>query len=575
MLHPAPVLVAALLSIAPGRTQAAPDLLRFVPDDAVAVVRTVGLASWAEQFGKTNVGRAFAAATVQKAGRRLWTTAMAEPGFASATVSRLEALAAALAGHAGEIVVAATADLRDLADRPPKFAVMLAMAGGDDELDALEDATRQALGAGGDERRIEGESFVVHRLADYEITAPVRRHGASFVFVGAELTLAIPEFWRERQEAHAAASELRRGPFVARFELPFLLQLKDALLPVLEQREGVPPAVVEAIVDLIGLRSLGTLTYRIAADDADVVQEAVLELRAGERGLLGALLPPRTGAAGILESLPAAARNWSAWRFDTGQVLDLYRRTFEVLRDVLPMTREQVEAKFTEFAKVRLVEDVLAHVGDEALRLEDFAPPSATGEPTLDELASHGNRGCLVLKLRDATAFAASLEKALRARGLHAGRKTEDYGDARIHRFKPLGFSLEYSIAGDVLIVGIGGGETVTQYVRSILDRVAERAKGNPRAELRPEVAARLRALPADWTMLDIGSMEELLDGLVGTFDSLTSILAEAGSEAEPWLPATIEFSRCLRAAVKANGIDVTATSTTHSQGRIVMRSAW
>jgi hypothetical protein len=130
--------------------------------------------------------------------------------------------------------------------------------------------------------------------------------------------------------------------------------------------------------------------------------------------------------------------------------------------------------------------------------------------------------------LRDGKAFADAVEKALRKRGLHAARKTEEYAGVKVHRMNLLGsYPIEYAIADQLLVLGIGGREGTQRNLRGVLDRAAAAAAGKPARDLPAPVSARLQRLPPDWCGLSVTSLLDILDA----FDALGSI---AGTVAQP-----------------------------------------
>ncbi|MBL8754075.1 MAG: hypothetical protein JNK15_12315 [Planctomycetes bacterium] len=560
--------------------QVAPDLLRHVPDDAIAVVRTVGLGGWGKGLGATGVGRMFAAPSLHEPAAALLKGLLAEVGVESESVDRLGELAVELKEHRGEVVVAAVCDVASAtADSMPDFAVLFAVAGSDEELTTIERALREVLGEDGKERRIDGEAFVVHALDDCEITAPWRHGGASFVFLGHGLDRTIPKFLRERSEPHPAAAELQQGVFAARVEVQPLVGLLRTIVDIAgEEAANVP---VGPLVELIGLSAIERVGMSIRADGEYFANEAHLEWRGAERGLFGVVLPARSERPQILDLVPAGARNWNTGLIDAEAALRLYARGFELFADVLPMSRQEIEHKFTELTKVRLVEDLLAHVGGEYLVVQDLAAVAdlETEMPEqLEKLDERAGDSVFVLQLRDGAKLALNVEKALRARGMHAGRKSEEYAGTKVYRLLLLGsMPIEYAFSGDVFVLGVGDGEATKQNLRGVLDAVALRAKGQAKVDLRPEVLAKMKGWADGWASIDVGSLEEILDGVVGNFELAATTLAEAeiDDDVMPWVGPALDLAKRMRIEARRLGLDVALSAVWTGRDRVVVRSRW
>jgi hypothetical protein len=184
---------------------------------------------------------------------------------------------------------------------------------------------------------------------------------------------------------------------------------------------------------------------------------------------------------------------------------------------------------------------------------------------------------CFVVPLRDAKLAAQNLDKALRARGMHAARKTEDYGDTKIYSLRLLGMMrVEYAFAADVFVLGLGDGEATRKNLRSVLDTVAARGKGGAATELSAAVQARLQGWPENWASIDVGDYSDVLDGLVTSLDTL---LATTEDEMEPEgrdvALRFVEFARKLRPELLRHDAAVTLVAGYSARDAYVMRSRW
>jgi hypothetical protein len=297
--------------------------------------------------------------------------------------------------------------------------------------------------------------------------------------------------------------------------------------------------------------------------------------------LFDVVLPARRTNPKLLSYLPPQAKNWNIGVFDVGALQSLYGRAFEQFGELIPQSREEFEGLFTQYTKLRLHEDLLALIGGEYLRIEDFlamSEPDTDADPSIESVDEKIGYGCFVVQVKDGKAMAQNLEKALRSRGLHAGRKTEEYGDTKIYRLSLLGsMPIEYAFAGDVFVLGLGRGESTQRNVRSVLDMVAMRAKEEAAAELPAALQTRMQGWPADWCTIDVGGMGEILDGFVGTMDGLMPMLEQAGLEPEDlgiWFHC-VEFARKLRPALARHGAEVSVTTGYSGPREYTMRSRW
>jgi hypothetical protein len=563
--------------------QGAPDPLRYVPPDAVFVLRSKGPAALRTELGGTGVGRALASQAVADAAKGLGEFLLTDLDLGDEMSLRLEKLWTAIGGHEGAIVVGASVTLPLPEGRQiPHFVVSLAAFGdGHTDLQAVAAALRGMLPP--DEGRAQtlgGIDLRVHRFDDVAVTEPVVHDGAVLMFCSDDLETAVPACVGEHPTPFPAAPELLRGAIGMQFEFQGLL---PGVLEMIAREEG-PGALVDMLpklVEELGLEAMQRVAATVYADGAQIVQEGMLEFGDGPRGVFDVFLPVRQTAPTLLRYLPSGAASFTLSSFDLEALHRLYVQMFAAHGEALPMTREEVEQKFTEFTKLRLYEDLLALVGDELLGIEDLAAQIAAGEeddPRLDRVMSEYGETCYVVRLRDGATFAANLEKMVRARGLHAGRKSEEYGGVRVYRLKLLGtVPIEYAVAGDAFVLGVGGAGS-QRNLRGVLDAIAAHGRGETPAGLPKGLQARLAALPPDFTHLSAGALGEALDGMVEVFEGIAATLAAEDMTLEDldgaWhlvLPAV----KALRADLKRFDADVSVTTGYSTKGKSMFRSRW
>lgn len=578
--------LALFLSCTPAlHAQQTPDVFRFLPPAATAVVRLQGPAAWRTELATTGIAKVLASKPVGESLDQFLAAAAAALELDAAGRAKVAAVWEKLADHRGEIVVGAAVELAGLQPRQwPPTTVSLAIFGdGHTDLEALGKAltaclpTAAAGAAPVETLPLHGHTLPVHRFGDWAMTEPFLHDGALLVLCGNDLAARAEQVLAPRPEPFAAAPELRRGV------LGVQIDGKVSVAQLLEAAKNVPgrPDVpLATLAEQAGLLSFERLVYSIFADGKYLGQELGLEFGSQPRGGFDVVFPVRDQRPALLRLLPAGTANFQAAQFDLDALHEIYAQMTALLGDELPMTREQIEATFTEYTKLRLQEDLLALIGGEYLQIDDFhVQRREDGEAEDDPLREVGEAGsCFLVHLRNGAQLAKNVEKALRARGLHAGRKSEDYAGTRIHRLKLLGsLPIEYAFAGDVF-VGSFGGDGPSQLLRRVLDAQVAVTGGAVPAELHPGILARLDGLPADWSGLESGEMVEVVDWLATSFESIEAGLGGQGmtlADLDGVYHLVPGLLRSLRGEVLRHGADVAVTATYSTKRRMSMRSRW
>lgn len=579
MRIPSLLLAGVFASLAPAQTTAAPDPYRFVPADAALVVRTKGFAGWGAEFAATSIGKMVAGGALAREWRDLLPAIEEEMEIEADDRARWTAVATALEGHTGDIVLGMSCSFPGPPDDvPPVVFATLAMVGdGNTDLDVLGKAIAALLPGEGQDRELAGEQVKVHTLSFGAITAPFVRDGVLLLLFGTELERQARECFEPREKHYVASDELQRGAFALQCEVR---QVVDGLCAALAESTDEAVARAPEIVRMLGGLSVQRATFTAHADGRYIGQDVVLESNDAPPGLLAGILPLRTTGPRIRDYLPASATNWNIGVFD----IPAMRAVLDALLDLglVPTTRDEVQTMFTEFTKLRLDDDLLSLIGGEYLRVDDFAVVGDDEEEEVDErlekLDERWGDACFAVLVKDGKTLATNVEKAVRARGLHVGRKTEDYGDVKIHRLRLLGsMPIEYAFAGELLVVGVGGREGTMRNLRAILDAVAARGKGEPPTDLPAAILARLEGWPAEWTTIDVASFMDVLDSVLGTFDAVVATFEEEGlteEDAGVWGQVS-RFVRQLRPEMVRHGLDHAVTVGYHRKGRVTWRSRW
>jgi hypothetical protein len=485
-----------------------------VPQDSCLAVRIAAPATWQERFAKARVVEVLRAETLGPLVDRA--AAAIDQGLADVRSSgRFDAslLEALLREYRGEIIASLQVDwdrLTDALERDGRPSVSLVIALAPDGVFDL------AALASGLEKLIEDEpsgepirDLVVgaHRLRiggkrDFQATLPAMIDGHLVMLGGTDL---------EQQAAHLLADKDRlegiggKAPLVvrARLDAPIKAAL-ELVRSKLEGRLALPFDFPRMFRDL-GAYSLQSLELTVDAQDELVAVDYELDLNGEERGLFGCLLFAQPQPE-LLRMLPGGADQFSIGAFDFGALWGVIEKLWRNLEDVVPMSFDQAMQEVTELLKVRLKEDLIDHLGTELMLLEDAqAALAETAENDTDEPTENM---CIGVSLRNGKAFGDALETALRARGLHASRKSEEYAGTKILALTLAGLvDLEYAVADDLLLLSIGKGEASRRLLRGVLDARAAGAD----AALPAAAQARFERLPAGWSGISATNVPAML----------------------------------------------------------------
>lgn len=583
----------ALFAQSPG----AADPFSMVPADCQVVIHMQGPGAFAEPFAGTRLGKALAGpvlAPIQEwFDRKLQEVERADP----AAWRGVRPLLTTLMAHRGPMVLGLRLEVEDLvtdlaASTPPDFLATLVL-GGDaaSDLPQLANSIGELL-RGADlgpvrELTVAGEPLVILQLPFGQLALPVVRDGNLVVLFGtrleqnAERFLAVPG-----DQRFVLQPELRQAAMSIVVDVGGTLDSVQAQLVAAE--DEIEPWIQKALLPL-ELPALRRLSWRLFAEGPHVDQEAIAEFAGPLRGMWKVFLPPRRAPAAVLEFLPAAASTFSTSRFDPRAFHELYVRLFDDLGDQFPVSREEFEATLLTKVKLRLKEDVLDRLTGEMLRVDDLtAVVEATDED--DEAPAAAERfdakygdGCFVLPLHDGAAFATSLEKSVRALGLHAARKTDEYAGIKVHRLVVLGsYVVEYAVTDRAFVFGVGGREGTVRNLRSILDAAAARAGGTAEIALPAGVQALLEGLPDGWSDIDVTSLGEALEGTLGYLTQLEELVDDPFFADDAEIQGLLadyrpfgEAMKRLRPALLLHGAETTVTVTYKADNRVVLRSRW
>lgn len=489
---------------------------RFVPADSCLVVRMAAPAKWQQQFGKTQVMKLLQAKTMApllerlQAGDEAMLEELRSGGFDADLVEKL------LHDYTGDLIVSLQVDWDDAAvamgeGRTPAMSVVFALTPG-----AGLDLAALAAEIG---KVTEREAESHQPLRDVTVGDLRLRVGASDDVMQANVPAIVdghlvvvmvfggdfePAATRLLGTADRFQGELGDQPLAVHARLAPMMA---TMLPALAEEgdaNGAPFDVV-AMLKGFGIGALDTFAMSVAADDQHATLEFGLALGDGDAGIFGAMLVDEQPK--LLALVPPASDWFSIGHVDWNAIYGTLTKLWDELADVVPMSREDAEGAFAEAMKVRLREDLFAHLGTEMMTLQTYDPNAAAEDLDEDPMSALGQM-CFAVSLRNGKAFGEALETALRARGMHASRKTEEYGDTKIYLLRLAGLlEVEYAVTDDMLLLAPGKGEGGRRNLRAVLDAKKQGAAGEPPAVLQ----AHLKDLPAGWSGVSVAPVAAML----------------------------------------------------------------
>lgn len=480
----ASLLTAAMLA-APATAQAN----RFVPADAQIVMRLAAPARWQADFANTKIanvlgGQGLAPMLGQlQAGMQLGLQQMKESG--KIDTSLIERL---LSDYKGDIVVGLKLDLEDLPmaiaeGRTPSIAMSIALTpDGEYPLQELADAIGKLAEEEAPPEALRDVTIAGHTLRatgdeDAGALLPAIIDGQLVVVFATDV---------ERDGASMLAAENRHPATAEGKSMSLHIDLDQAMTTMLdfidEQMANdpmAPPIDVRQMMQTLGLAGLRSLDVGLEADGEHAILETAVQCDTKEPGLLGCIMLDQ-GAPKLLRYVPPSTTAFGCQAFDINAIYDTVAKIGGMLEGLTPMSFTDLEQMFAETTKVRLKEDLFGNIGKEMLYLSD---PEAAEDVDLEDPTAMFAGSCYGFALRDGKAFGEALETALRSRGLHAARKTEDYQGAKVHRMTFAGIvELEYAVTDDLLLLAIGNSESAKRQLRGVLDARAADEPGLPEA---------------------------------------------------------------------------------------------
>jgi len=314
----------------------------------------------------------------------------------------------------------------------------------------------------------------------------------------------------------------------------------------------------EEFLDLAGFSSWKEISLSVGASGERLVADLELSLGRDNRGLWGSCFPERRGPPRLLDFTPVQFDSWLVAPIDFA---GCYRELTKLVAADLgsEYTRGELEKKFERRTKLRLEEDLLAHLGGEVLIV--WGPAGGKRGPGKDSAGQAAGAVCYGFELRDPAAFAKSFDRLLKNSAMQASRKTESYGPFEVSRFLPLGASPVYCSLTDELFL-IAVGEDGGRELRAVLDEVRDRRAGKPRGSMPRIVSERLCYAPETWHGIGVVNLPTSLE-------AAASAISRQGREP---LGKTLDAIATL---LGAHDLDDMVVITKTTGGRILTRVIW
>jgi len=476
---------AALTTFLPAQTAATPNANQFIPENSALVVRIASPAKWRKQFGETQVARLGEANSLAPfmgmAGEQIdmGMSMLRDSGMFDADLA--EGL---LTKWQGDIVISvqldwdAMLDAMQSGDAPPMSFVVALTPDGSFDLGAVSKEFDRMV-----EEHVPADApikdLIVGDLTlryadsggnDPDFTMPAMIDGHLVMIGGTTL---------EKDAAKLLANEAR---FAITDSAPFYMhadigRLVSTMLAANVEDTPFDPVVM---MDMIGLSALKDMSLSIRPDGKAVAGDLRIGMKKQGRGMFNMLVksnqPPK-----LLSSVPESSEAFSVTAMDFGAILKTVADVWGLAEDFVPMTFDDAMGMFTEATKVRLKEDLFDNLGKEVLMVQDVESLKNLDPDEMDDSPAAMFAGTVYgIALRDGDAFGTALDKIIRSRGMHVGRKTEAYANAEVNRMKIAGLvEIEYVVAKDLLLIAVGGDEATGRVLRNIIDtRSAGDAKG-------------------------------------------------------------------------------------------------
>ncbi|MCB9879028.1 MAG: hypothetical protein H6835_15645 [Planctomycetes bacterium] len=502
------LLLAASLLLAPlGAQTTAQTANRFVPADSTFVIRVAAPARWKDMFAKTQAGKLLQSNTLAPLVQQIETSLQMQiDETRDSGKFDADLIESMMTDWQGDLIITMQMDMVEMISSaqmgvPPQMSGSVVMTpGGSFDLQKFSAEVMRLA-----EEQNEMHDLVLGDLTLRAGTPPGREmdlaigadvDGAMVMLFGPEMETTAE---RLLAKDHRSTATMGDGPLFVHMDLSWISSIVDAAIG-----DRAPPeaaAIVEDLMRTLGAHALRGIDFDIDTEGEHVLGGLQLQLTKGDRGLFD-VFGTTAATPKLLRAVPANAEAFSVNSLDLGKLYAIVAEAWTTFGDEVPVSFDDAMQAFADATKVRLKEDLIDHLAGEMMSVQDVES-MMTAEFDADEenpLAMFGGT-VYGFGLKDGAAFGQSLETALRSRGMHAGRKTEEYGDQKVHSLKLGGLiELEYVVTDDLLLLGVGKSEGTSRALRSVLDARAAGEAGLPEV-----VRKHAEGMPAGWS--GIGTM--------------------------------------------------------------------
>ena len=507
---------AALTTLLPAQTAVQSSANRFIPENSALVLRMASPAKWRKQFGTTQVAKlAEADSLTPFLGMASQQIEMGMDMLRDSGVFDAELASGLLNTWQGDIVVsvqvdwAGVVDAMNYGDAPPWSMVVALTPDGSFDLAAVAKEFAQmvektAPDGGGLKDMVVGDLTL--RRSDNgceepDAALPTMVDGNLVMIVGTQL---------EKDAQKLLAKDAR---FAMKDDAPFYMHadLGGLISTALKAGSEGAPFDVAAMMDSLGFNALQGLTFSLRPDGKSIAGSMHLGMKKEGRGMFN-MMSRGNQQQKLLTSVPANSDAFSVSAVDLKVFYKTASELWSTMEDMVPMSFDDAMGTFTEATKVRLKEDLIDQLGNEIMTVQDVEALTSDAAIDIEEDPTAMLSGSVYgISLRDGDAFGTALDKAMRARGLHVGRKTEDYANVQVNRMKLAGMvEIEYVVTKDLLLLGIGGQEGTKRILRDILDT---RASGESKV---PAIIAKRGAeFAPGWNSIGLTPIGAMLEGAI------------------------------------------------------------
>lgn len=505
----------------------------LMPRDAVVLAQMQGPSALGKHFAKTKLATVF----TDPALREAWNESLAK--WRELFVDELEAVDETVfelldvhAAFPGRI----TFGLGLRLEQAKPSAIWSLVFDGADE--AGLEKVRQAIAA-----MVEGEADPAIGLGEKRVPVALLGGGQSWIAEPVRAGARVALFGGFGQKVPSALDDLLCGtkaPPLALVSAPLSLHLDGSRLADLLERallEGVrgpnalPPKAAKAMLRAVGLRAVKSCDFVATAVGDRLQAEAVVQIdREQPQGMFRFWSSISQIAADpdskMLRLVPERHPLWTVSRIDLSLFPGFVKEVWATLGDAVPLSYAEGIEKAKEFLKVDPEQDLFAHLGDEVLVLQNLVDdlPEAleTGNAAKDMRQAQNYGNCFVLRLRDGAAFGKAVERAVRARGLHVGRKSEEVAGAKVFRLDFFGaVVVTYAVTEEHFFVALG--DEAGKDLVAALTRARTLAADAPVTVVSEELRKEIARMPGIVGGFGVNRVTDLCDTIAAQMDALAA----------------------------------------------------